>query len=349
MFNFKENKIKIIGLIILIIIAYLIFYKATHRTYMKFIVQYDFVPAINKDVHLFRIDMHYRGYDVGDVTDVKLSEDQKHINFYVDINYKDLRLPTNSEIIFKTENIYGARYLDAKYPDKPSGKLVKNGDVVNGKEAYERIDEFLIESISSTESKKMLQNLSDITDIINTSLKNKDNKKLLNQSAGDLAIILEDLKEITQDPYFKRDIKSTIKHSSSSLKNVDEILSNREMRETITQAPATVNQTMQDLGKMTESMGKVSQILPNVNQNLDCVNTLLTDSNNNLCTINKKVPTIPQSLVENAETLVVKTNCIECELSKILSQRFLLLRLMFGNPGQSFKTCAKCKRKTAKK
>lgn len=311
---------------------------------MRFVVQYDFVPAINRNVHIFRIDAHYRGYDVGDVTEVKLSPDQKHINFYVTINYKGLKLPTNSEIIFKNENIYGARYLDVEYPQNPSGKLIKNGDIIDGKEAYERIDEYLIEALDSEQSKRMLQNLYEITDALKIALTKGDNKKLLNKSAGDLAIILEDLKSITRDSSFTTDLKSTIKHSSSSLKNVDEILSSKEIRETIIQAPASVNQTMKNIGAMTDSMGKVSEVLPHVNKNLDCVNTLLQDANGNLCTINTKVPTIPQSLVENAETLVVKTNCLESELSKILSKRFLIPRLIFGNPGKSFKTCAKCRR-----
>lgn len=325
-------------------LAYTMVYKLTHRKQMKFIVQYDFVPAINKNVHLFRIDVHYRGYDVGDVTDVKLSQSQKHINFYVTIHYKGLKLPTNSEIRFKTENIYGARYLDIEYPQKPSGKFIKDGDKVDGKEAYERIDEYLIESISSSESQKIFQNLSDITDIINISLKNKANKKLLDKSAGDLAIILEDLKSITRDSSFKKDLKSTIKYSSSSMKNVDEILSRQEIQETIIQAPTSVKETQKNIEEMTDSMSKVSKILPDVNQNLGCVNTLLNDANGNLCTINTKVPTIPQSLVENAETLVVKTSCLECELSKILSKRFLIPRLIFGNPGKSFGNCTKCRR-----
>lgn len=311
---------------------------------MRFVVQYDFVPAINRNVHIFRIDVHYRGYDVGDVTDVKLSPNQKHIEFFVDIHYKGLRLPKNSEITFKTENIYGARYLDIEYPKKPSSEFIKDGDIVNGKEAYERIDEYLIESLSSEQSQRMFQNLYEITDALKIALTKGDNKKLLNKSAGDLAIILEDLKSITRDSSFTTDLKSTIKHSSSSLKNVDEILSSKEIKETIIQAPTVTKQTMKDIGQMSGSMGKVSEILPHVNKNLDCVNTLLQDANSNLCTINTKVPTIPQSLVENAETLVVKTNCLESELSKILSKRFLIPRLIFGNPGKSFKTCAKCRR-----
>lgn len=357
MFNFKETKIKTIGVVILAILTsfliYKIFYKLTHRTDLKFIVQYDYVPAINKDINIFRIDVHYRGYDVGDVTDVKLSKDQRHIEFYVDIHYKGLKLPANSPIIFKTENIYGARYLSVEPQKKPSGKFVQNGDVIDGKEAYERIDEYLIEALSSEQSKRMIKNLYDITNVLEESLKNKDNAKLLNQSSGDLAVILENLRTFTEDTTFQKDIKSAVKHSSGSLRNINEILQKTEIRETIIKSPETINQTMNNIKSMNESMGKVSQTLPDINKNLTSVNTLLTDSNCNLCTINTKIPTIPQSLVENAEQLVVKTNCFESELSKILSKRFLILRLMFGNPGKSFKTCARnrrtCPKETAKK
>lgn len=340
LFNFKENKIKIIGLIIILLIpAYFLFYKITHRTDIKFIVQYDYVPAINKDIHIFRIDVHYRGYDVGDVTDVKLSKDQRHIEFYVNIHYKDLKLPTNAAIIFKTENIYGARYLSIEPPKKPSGEFFKNGDVIDGKEAYERIDEYLMEALSSDQSKRMIQNLYDITNALEKTLKSKDNEKFLNQSAGDLAIILENLRSVTEDTTFQKDIRSTIKHSSSSLKSVNEILQKREIRETIIESPKTINQTMSNLKSMNENIGEVRQIL--------------IDANYNLRTLNTKVPEIPQSLVDNAENLVIKTDCFESELSKTLSKRFLIPKLMFGNPGESFKNCARniciCRRKCKNK
>lgn len=348
LFISRENIIKTSGTVILILLACFLFYKLTHRTYMKFIVQYDYVPAISKNIHLFRINVHYRGYDIGDVTSVRLSKDQKHIEFYVNINYKDIKLPTNSAIIFKNKNIYGQRYLDIKYPKNPSGKFFQDGDIINGTEVYERIDEYLLQVFTADKTEKFVQDLFDVVTALKKSLANNNNCKLLNQSAGDLAVILENLREITEDKSFRKDIKSTVKHSSSSLKNVDEILSNTEMRKTIYQTPSSVNQAAKNLERVTENMCQVGQILPNVNKNLDCINTLLNDVNCNLCTINTKVPTIPQSLVENAETLTVKTNYFESELSKMLSMRFAILRLIFGNPGKSFNKCAKIKCKCSK-
>lgn len=356
--NFRKNLIiKVICLVILALLAgkllYDLFYNITHWTCSRFIVQYNYVPAIRTNVHLFRINVHFRGYDVGDVTDIKLSKDQKHIEFYVNIHYKDLKIPTNSSIIFKNENIYGARYLDIKYPQKPSDKFIQCDEIIQGTDVHERIDEYVIEELSYGRAGKLIENLYLITNILVNSLKDKDNAKLLSQSSGDVAVILENLKDITEDPSFKKDIKSTIKHSANSLKSVDEILSDKEMRRTIKQAPETINKTMEDIGSITESTAKVSQTLPHVDKNLDCVNVLLTDTNCNLCNINTKIPEIPQSLVDNAEELVVKTSCFERELSRMLSKRFLILRLVFGNPGKCFKTCAKNRcippRGTAKK
>lgn len=349
MLNFKDNKIKIIAIILLVFLGSILFYKITHKTYMKLIVQYDYVPAINKDVHIFRIDVHYRGYDVGDVTEVKLSKDQKHIEFFVNINYKDLKLPTNSPIIFKNENIYGARYLDIEPPQIPSGRLMANGDVIDGTEVYERIDEYLIESFTKGNAKRLTDNLLEISDILKTSLKNEDNEKLLNQSAGDLAIILENLRQITADPSVNKDIKSTIKHSSRTLKSLDEILQKKEMKQTIEETPTTIKKTLNSIQDMNAHIDKVSDALPEINKNLGTTNNLLTDSNNNLCTINTKVPPIPQSLVEKAENLIMKTDCLETELSKVLSKRFLFLKLFFGRPGENMKTCARCKLKRTEK
>lgn len=337
---------EIIGFITIIIIIGCFIQNIIKHPYMKLIVQYDDVPAIENNLFFFPIDIHYRGYDVGDVTKVRLSKTQKHIEFLVNITYKDLKIPKNSSFIFKTENIYGSRYLDINPPQTPSRELLKDGDVIDGLEVYERIDEYLTEEIKSGPTSKFIHNLLDITDVLRKSLDDKNNKKLLEQSSGDLAVILENLRQVTADPAFKRDLKSTVKYSSGSLKSIDEILQNQEIRQTISNAPTSVSMTTDNIKMMNENMEKMSKAMPEMTSNVSTANKLLCDTNCNLCAINTKVPPIPQSLVDNAEELVVKTNCFESEISKLISKRFLFLRLMFANPGKSFKVCEKkgCKR-----
>lgn len=340
-FENKSKYAKYIAPALLIGVIVWVGFKLTHRPYLSFMVEYTDVPAINDGLFFFRIDVHYRGYDVGDVTKVQLAQDQQHIDFFVDINYKGLRIPSNSKIIFKTENIYGSRYLDIEAPKSPSEILIVDGDVINGVEAYERIDQYFIDEFKTGQTGSLIQDLHDIAQIVKKSLQDKENEKLLNQSAGDLAIILENLKEVTQDPTFKKDVKSTIKHSSGSLKSIDEILQREEMRNTINQAPDSIKKTLNAIQLMNGHMEEVSHMMPEANKNMAIASTLITEANGNLSAINSKVPPIPPSLVENAEKLIIKTDCMESELSKLLSKRGALLRLMFGNPAKSFRVCAK--------
>lgn len=308
---------------------------------MSIIVKYDDVPAINNNLWLYKIHAHYRGFEVGNVRKIKLSKDQKHIEFYVDIYYKDLILPRNIIVIFKTENLYGSRYLDIEPAKIPSKEMLTDGDSVMGVTAYERFDEYLLQEVKSTKSQHLLKNLSDITDALKKALKNKNNEKLLNESSSDLAIVLESLKEIADDPTLKNDIKSTIKLSSSSLKNVDEILNDQEIKSAINSAPESISMANNNIKSMNENLIKVSESIPDVTKSLTTTNNLLTDTNYDLCSINNKVPPIPPSFVENAEKLVIKTDCFESEISKILTKRWLILKLIFGNPGKSFKNCVK--------
>lgn len=341
LFKIEKKEVMILGIIVLIIIIGYLLFKLIYKPKMSFMVEYTDVPAINDNLFFFKIDVHYRGYDVGDVKKIELAKDQAHIDFFVDIHYKDLKIPTNSLIIFKTENIYGTRYLDIESPKKASGKFLSEGDVVNGFEVYERIDQYFIDEFKSGKTGNLIDNLLEITDVVKTSLENKENKKLLDQSAGDLAIILENLREITDNPSVNRDIKSTIKHSSGTLKSLDEILRKKEMRETIDKAPESIKKTLDKIETMNESMDKVSKLMPDATKNMAIANTLITEANRNLNTINTKVPPIPPSLVDNAEKLIVKTDCFESEISKLISKRNVILRLIFGNPGKSFNVCAR--------
>lgn len=339
--NIKQKNVKKIGITILIVIIVLLFFKLFKRPQFSFVVEFSDIPAISDKLSIFKIDVHFRGYDVGNVKKIKLSKDQSHIEFYIDINYKGLRIPKNSNIIFKTENIYGTRYVDIDPPEVNSGEYIKNGDILLGSETYERIDEYLIEEFVNGKTGKLIDNLYEISDIVHKNLKNKENKKLLEQSAGDLAIILENLRKISEDPGFAKDVKSTIKHSSGTLESIDEILRKKETRDSINNAPKTFKKTINSLQSLTTSLDKASLLIPDATKNIGVVDEHITNLNSNLGSINEKVPQIPQSLVDSAQSLMTKTECFENEISKLISKKFLFLRLTFANPGKSFRVCTR--------
>lgn len=306
---------------------------------MTIIVGYKNAPPLNSSIFNNTIDAYFRGCKVGQVVKTNISCDQSCVEFHLEIYYKNLRLPKNTSILLRIENIYGKKYLDIHYPEIPSKELLSNGDRIEGLDLYEGIDDYLIEEFKVGHAKHFLENLSSIIEIFEQALQKKDNEKLIKQSAGDLAIIIENLKEIIGDPNVKKELKSTIKHSSGTLKNLDAILGEKEIRKSINQAPESISQTLQNIETMNEHMDKMTELMPEMNQSILKSNSLLTDSNSNLCSINNKVPEIPQSLVKNADKILVKTDCLETGLAKMMSERFLLLKLLFGKPGKSFNKC----------
>lgn len=349
LFLTKKNVIHFSEAIILLTLLYWGTCRVLDLFKMKFTIQFDYVPAISRNVKLFRIDVHFRGVDVGDVTDIKLSEDQKHVEFKVKINQRNLRIPKDSLVMFKSEAI-APRHIDIEPTKNPSDEIIKNGDIVDGTEASERVDSFLIEEFTTGQTGMLIHNLKEITDTLKQSIKDKENEKLLTKSAGDLVIIIEKLKHITADPSLERDIKSTLKNSSGTMQSLNEILRKKEIKETINKTPETISKTINSIEDMNTNMGKISKTLPDTTEKMKQVNSQITEMNDNLCKINTKVPPIPQSLVDNAERLIVKGDCIATELSNTLSKRFLLFKLFFGRPGEKMKTCARCKlKKTEKK
>lgn len=301
----------------LIVIAFSIF-KLINRPQMTIIVKYKDAPPISYSIFNRTIDAHYRGCKVGQVSKVNLSKDQKCVEFHLDIYYKNLKLPKNTPILLRTENFYGKKYLDIHYPEAPSLELLSNGDCIEGLELYEGLDEYLIEEFKIGRARNFLTNLSSIIEILEKTLKKNENEKCITQSVSDAAIVLKNLREIIDDPKVKKEIHKTINN-----------------------APKSINQTLENIETMNEHMDKMTELMPEMNQSILKSNSLLNESNNNLCSINKKVPEIPQSLVKNADKLIVRTDCFESEMSKILSKRFLIFRLIFGNPGKSFKNCSK--------
>jgi len=90
-----------------------------------------------------------------------------------------------------------------------------------------------------------------------------------------------------------------------------------------------------------ETISKTIYSIDSISKNISAANNGITDVNSSLTSIDKKVPAIPDSLIDNTENIVIKMDCFESEISKLLAKRFLFLRFIFANPGKSFKECAK--------
>lgn len=336
----KRFKYSILGVVLLLVCS--IFYIYLHRPYMSIIIRYKDVPPVLQRFPRAKVDAYYRGCYIGRVSKVKLSDDQKFIVFYLDIYYKNLRLPRNVEIYLDSEDLYGARHLTIIYPKNPSSLLISDGDVVDGTGFYERIDKYLARDLKSGKLARIETNLMYATYLLKNTL-SRNNLKTVGQ---DTDLILNDLKEILGDPQVKYSLKSTIKASSRSLNDVNQLMENKELRETISKAPKSIDKAINNLESINdnlpgvnETIAKANISIQKVNKSVSITNSFLAPTSRNLDVINRKVPYIPPELLGNADKMLIEADCLTKELSDILSKRFLLFRLMFGTPASSFKKC----------
>jgi ABC-type transporter Mla subunit MlaD len=345
----KKWFVVIFILLFLISIGYFT-HKIINKPEKTIVVTFGDVPPIVENIIRRTITVYYRGYKVGEVSKVKLSDDQKKIIFYVDIYYKHLKLPRNIGMILKTQDIFGARYFSISYPKNPSSKLLSDGDTIEGTAAYERLDKYLITEMETGKLKVIIDNLLVLTGAAAGMLKG-NNEELLSdvkKSSSDIEIIMDNLKEILNDPQVKRDIKSTINYSSRSIKDLSQIMeSNKnEISQTISKAPESIDKTINNLESLNKNMPRVNKSISEVDysiqkatQTIDQTNSSLSVTNCNLDTINKKVPEIPPCLLNKADNALTKFDCIGTELIDLLNKKFLVFRFMFGKPGGSFERC----------
>jgi ABC-type transporter Mla subunit MlaD len=345
----KKGLIIIISFLLFILAGFSV-YKYEHKPQMTIIVKYRDVPPIIKGFLRGDITVYYRGYKVGKVSKFALSGDQQSVLFYLEIYYKNLKLPKNIGMILKTEDIYGARYFSISYPKNPSPQLLSNGDVIKGTATYERLDKYLVAQFETGKLKILVDNLIDLTNFMDIALKSNKNEFLneFKKSGGNIGSILSNLKELIEDPQVKNDIKSTLKYSSRSIKNLDQIMeTNREsIRQIVSKAPESIDKTIANLESINKNMPEVNNNILKADNTIQKTSRIIKKTNSsisvtncNLDTINRKVPEIPPDLLPKADKALTKFDCMGTELIDLLNERFLIFKFLFGKPGSSFERC----------
>ncbi len=250
---------------------------------------------------------YYRGYKVGQVTDIRLSDDQKFLELKVDIFYKGLILPENTLLELGIENILGRRYVSLIYPEKPSKDIIENGEVIIGRsnKFFKRLNDFLEEEFEEKRVRKVINNVENITSTLSGTLTE------IQKSSKELTRSIEDIRKITKNPEVKNNIKNTLKYTSKTIKSLSEITESETFQNSAAQAPETIIETSKNLKKVSQS---------------------LETTNKKLCSLDGKIPEVTQGMIQ-------KTNCLMNKLLAVLDKRFLFLRFTFGKPIDDINEC----------
>lgn len=333
-------------------------YNLTHRPYMTLVLKFRETPPIVENIIIGKTNAYYRGYKVGKVSKITLSDNQQYILLYLDIFYRGLKLPENTKFMLRTKDIFGDRYVEINYPDNPSNNLLDNGEVVEATSILERLDKYLIEELQKGTLSKLMSNLlyisSELKEVIEANQTGLDDlSKGISGPIQDAGVILNNLRELVENPQTKKDIRQTLKYASSSLENLNEIIQREDIQETIANAPELINETVNSLKSVSKKLPEVNKsilaanesieeanvYIPGINETLSDTNSLLCNTNYKLTELNDKIPKIPEDLPENANDILKRYDCIGQALSESISKRFLLFRFVFGNPAKPFDKC----------
>jgi len=277
------------------------------------------------------IPVYYHGVNIGKVSELNFSDDYKYTLVTALIYKKNLNLPKNVYAEIRTTGLTGQLYLEILYPDKPSKQTLKDVDTIEGRLSAIQLAQkdlrYMIKSIATgatdttknaSEASKKLTRVLTLTEEILNSNRN-DIRTFVSEaslSASDFHVASASIKNLSTSPELQQNIKSSASYIPKSSKKLDNITAN-------------INKITVDIDKVTgnpkfqEGLIKTISGIGNISESLD-----KGDLN---CLIKKTL--------EDTDRTINRYDCIGGSFSEMMSERFLLMRLMFGKPGKSFQKC----------
>jgi len=282
------------------------------------------------------VPVYYHGVNIGKVDDVNFSDDFRYTLVKILIYRRKLALPKNIYAEIKTEGLTGQKYVGISYPENPSKETLQNGDVIEGRLSdFYQIAKSVSKAIKNGQlektfgqldntstnataaSEKAVQLLTLLQEVINSN--RSDIRKLISESAlsaANVHISSTSIKNLSTSPEINQDIRTTISNMSKSSQKLDKITTN-------------VQKITVDMDKITGDCNFREDILKTAD-NAQIFSERLNRGDLN-CLITKTL--------QDTNRTVNRYDCIGASFSDMMGERFLLMRLMFGKPGQSFQKC----------
>lgn len=355
--EYKAGLFIIISLFLLIFSILWLRYFAI-RPYMTVIAKFKDPGPIAKGLQVY-----YQGVNVGRVSEIDFSKDFKYTLVHMSIYRKNLNLPANVVASIDSQGITGQKFLNIKYPEHPSSKLLSDGSVIQGEIPFGLADvqRMLGEQIKSGRIQKALVNFERSFEIqeelslnmnklatnANTLIdENKEEIKMLlnkgTKTAVNLNRILSNVNDIVGDPQVKRSIKSTVMSANYAVTGLCGILNN-----------GGISNSMSDIGQITKNIREITgdqEIRDGLKNTFKLVGEASTalsgfKSSGILDKIGKQsasgtnIIDLTTETLYNTNNAAKSVNCLSQGISDILDKRFALLRLMFGKPGVSLEEC----------
>ncbi len=269
----KETPQILIILICLLFFAWVYIYNT--RYYV--IVRFNELGPITKNMAVY-----YNGFKVGKITSIEPDNDFRHTLVRVNLTRKNLKLPQNTTVNVESFPT-GELYLQFIYPQSPSLKTIKRGDMLEGISPYS-LEGFMlgqnISGVSDIVSIHVIRALQ-ATEIANLEMKNffqntskvvNENSKGINSSVNNTVAMTKSLAEMAEnlnqasrkinDSLDEKDLKDTTLNIKNSTSNIQETTGN------ISKATKDIDKTMKKVDDTISQLNATAENLNNITSGL---------------------------------------------------------------------------------
>ena len=337
---FIRLNIKTIFLFIMSMVILWLLYLSFHKPDKTLIVRFKEAPPIVQGFLRSKTTVYYRGVNVGEVSRIILSEDQQYVLFYLNIYYKNLKLPENIKITLRMQDILGGSYIELRYPQKPSNKFLCDQNIVEGVAVIERIDNYMITQFESGQIKEVLTNLNSFLLNLRSVSDDLKTQKDIQNILSKFSKVLDQVSIVTEDKKFKNQLINSFAVMQSLNKKLTEINKNIFFTNAnVAKVDNTILSTEKTLSTVKNHFSKINKDIPKISEEINEASSVISSTNKNLDDLNSKIPVISSGFIEKADRALNRGNCITEEMSNVFDKRFLIFRFMFGKPGKHFKEC----------
>lgn len=290
------NKFLVVLAIFLAIIGVFLYNK---KGYV--IIRFDELGPLTRNMSAY-----YNGFKIGRIVRIQPDKDFKHTLVKVDLNQKDLRLPQNT-VVFVERFPNGELYLQFIYPQSPSLRMIKNGDILEGIAPY-NLEQFM-----------MGQSISGMSDLVSLHIiKALNGADAANQ---EMRVFFKVTSKLIKDN--GKGISETVNNAAAMTYSL------AEMAEYLKLASQNLNQTTKkindalDTEVLKTSTLNIKDATSNVKITTDNIAKATTD-------IDKTVKKIDDT-ISNFNTAAQNLNSITVGINGSLSRRFGGMRVLFGS------------------
>lgn len=272
------------------------------------------ITATFDDLELYtkRLPVYYKGFKLGRVIKVYLSEDSKTTNIDMRLKLRGAKLPNN--VIAKIKNKKKKDFIEIEYPKIPSGTYLKNGDIIEGHNSFD-LSSYIDKQADSG-------GLDEIKTNLNSTIVAAG--ETLNALTGLIMTGDDILKDI------RPDLKESSKNLAKTTRNLEDVtaqLSKSTRSKRIKNSGFNIEQSTKNIEIATKNLEAASENL-----------SLLTEQarKNTITLIDSTISNVNKASF-NLNTITEQIKCILLDAEHIvkgikitLSQKFSGIKIMFG-------------------